>query len=264
MGRTDAEMSKNSLLCAGNIEHETPAHLTAVILAGGLGTRLRAVVEDRTKVMANVAGRPFLTYVLDQIVSAGIKRAVVCTGYLAESISEVLKDAYQGIELVYSHEPTLLGTAGALRQALSMIHTFPVLVFNGDSYINIDIERFLQFHFSKQSKLTLAIARKPCNGEFGLVEVGDDGVVKRFSEKMSMGKSEWVNAGIYVMEKPIFESIPEFRAVSLEREIIPKWVGQGLYGQEQQGELFDIGTPTSFMEAQSHFGEQSSRSLTYS
>ena len=136
------EMSENTWLYPENIEHRTPEHLTAVILAGGLGLRLRAVVQDRPKVMANVAGRPFLTYVLDQIVSAGIKRAVVCTGFLGDSISTVLNDDYQGLQLLYSHETTPLGTAGALRQALSMVQAFPVLVFNGDSYVNVDLGEF--------------------------------------------------------------------------------------------------------------------------
>jgi hypothetical protein len=108
-GITDVGTSENTSLCTENIEHRTPEHLTAVILAGGLGMHLRAVFQDRPKVMVNVAGRPFLTYVLDQIVHAGIKRAVVCTGYLADSISGVLNDNYQGFQLVYSQETTLLG-----------------------------------------------------------------------------------------------------------------------------------------------------------
>ena len=213
--------------------------------------------------MANVAGRPFLTYVLDQIVSAGIKQAVVCSGYLAGSISAVLRDEYKGLHLVYSQEIAPLGTAGALRQSLSLVHEFPVLVFNGDSYITIDLDRFVQFHYARQSPMTLALARKTCSGEFGLVELGDGGVVKRFSEKVSTGKSEWINAGIYIAEKHVIESIPEAGAISLEREVLPKWVGQGLHGYAQQRELFDIGTPVSLSEAQRNFGECPSQSLTY-
>ena len=258
------EMSENTWLYPENIEHRTPEHLTAVILAGGLGLRLRAVVQDRPKVMANVAGRPFLTYVLDQIVSAGIKQAVVCTGFLADSISTVLNDDYQGLQLLYSHETTPLGTAGALRQALSMVQAFPVLVFNGDSYVNVDLGEFVQFHCSSQSKMSLVLARKSSSDAFGLVEVEGHGVVKRFSEKVATGKSEWVNAGIYILEKQVLESIPESGAVSLEREILPKWVGQGLHGFAQQEKLFDIGTPSSLSEARCFFEENASRYLAYS
>lgn len=257
-------MREYTLVRSENIEQQTPSHLTAVILAGGLGTRLRPVVQDRPKVMANVAGRPFLTYVLDQIIRAGIKRAIVCTGYLADSISAVLSHDYQGLQLVYSHETTLLGTAGALRQALSLIKPFPVLVFNGDSYVNVDLERFVQFHYANQSTMTLALAKKQCSRAFGLVEIGEGNVVTRFSEKEATGKPEWVNAGIYILEKQVIESIPEAQAVSLEREILPKWVGRGLHGYAQQEDVFDIGTPSSLSEAQSIFGECASQSLTYS
>jgi len=257
-------MDGNTLVCSGNIEQLTPHQLTAVILAGGLGTRLRSVVQDRPKVLANVAGRPFLTYVLDQIVSAGIKRAVVCTGYLGNSISDVLNDDYKGLQLVYSHETTPLGTAGALRYALSLVQVFPVLVFNGDSYVNVDLDRFVKFHYAGKSTITLALAKKQCSGAFGLVELGEGGVVKRFSEKESTVKPEWVNAGIYSVEKQVFESIPEGQIVSFEQEILPKWVGRGLHGYAQKGELFDIGTPASLSEAQDVFGERTSKILTYS
>lgn len=257
-------MHKKALSYSRSPSQVSLADLTAIVLAGGLGTRLRGVIHDRSKVMANVAGRPFLTYVLDQIVRAGMKRAVICTGYLADSISEALNDDYQGLELVYSHETTPLGTAGALRQALSLVQPFPVLVFNGDSYTNVDLECLVQFHYVRQGRITLALAQKQCSGSFGLVELGEGGVVKRFSEKEATGKTEWVNAGIYILEKEVIESIPEDQVVSLEHEIIPKWVGQGLYGYAQQEDVFDIGTPSSLSEAQSIFGECASQSLTYS
>ncbi|MDH5426727.1 MAG: sugar phosphate nucleotidyltransferase [Nitrospirota bacterium] len=257
------EWSGAALLCARNIEQEFLRQPTCVILAGGLGTRLRPVVHDRQKVMANVAGRPFLTYILDQLVHAGITRAVVCSGYLGDSLSNVLKDEYQGLQLVYSHESTPLGTAGALKQAQPLVENFPVLVCNGDSYVDVDIDRFMAFHASRHSLMTLVLAKKQCSGAFGLVEV-ENGVVKRFSEKESTGRPEWVNAGMYLVEKQIIDSIPESRAVSLEREILPEWVGQGIYGYAQPGELVDIGTPSSWSEAQDVFGGRALKPLIYS
>ena len=255
-------LKENMGITIDTIEQGTLQSLTAVILAGGLGTRLRTVVHDRTKVMANVAGRPFLTYVLDKIVEAGIKRTVICTGFLADSISAVLKDDYRGLQIIYSHETSPLGTAGALRQALDQLKNFPTLVFNGDSYINVDLEAFVQFHGSHHSPFSLVLAKKSCSDAFGLVEVERDGVVARFSEKESTGKSEWVNAGIYLMEKPIFESIPEGKTISLEREIFPKWVGHGLHGYAQEETLFDIGTPSSLSEVQEIFRKNEASLLT--
>ncbi len=257
-------MSRNTLFYTDKYRRWTLAGCTAVILAGGLGMRLRSVVQDRSKVMANVAGRPFLTYVLDQIVNAGIKRAVVCTGFLGDSISSVLQNDYRGCQLLYSHEMTPLGTAGALRQALSKVRAFPVLVFNGDSYVDVNLQKFTEFHFSQQSKLSAALTKKSCSGAFGLVELDTQGEVTRFSEKESTGQSEWVNAGVYILEQQIFQSIPEMEVVSLEREILPAWVGRGLHGFTQQGELFDIGTPQSFSEAQSYFAECNSQSVACS
>ncbi len=258
------EMSGNTLCCIKNDQTPPLEGFTGVVLAGGLGSRLRSVVQDRSKVMANVAGRPFLTYVLDQIVNAGIKRAVLCTGFLGDSISTVLHDNYRGCQLLYSHEMTPLGTAGALRQAFSKLLDFPVLVFNGDSYVDVDLEKFTEFHFSRQSKLSMAVTRKSCSGAFGLVELDVQGKVERFSEKESTGKSEWVNAGVYILEQQIFQSISEMGVVSLERGILPEWVGQGLHGFAQQGELFDIGTPQSLSEAQSYFEKYASQALASS
>ncbi len=260
----NCEKDEDSVDCPGNTKLLIANQMTAIILAGGLGTRLRSVVNDRTKVMANVAGRPFVTYVLDQIIRTGIQRAVICTGYLAESISTVLKDDYQGLQIVYSHEATPLGTAGALRHAVSMVQAFPILVLNGDSYANVDLEAFFQFHDLRQSCASLALARKSCSQAFGLVEVDDQGVVTRFSEKESTGKSEWVNAGIYILEKQVFEAIPQARAVSLERDIFPQWVGHGLHGYAQDKELFDIGTPSSLSKAKNIFRERGSQLLTFS
>ena len=257
-------MRQNILGYSRNDEHQFVAQLTAVILAGGLGTRLRSVIPDQAKVMANVAGRPFLTYILDQIVRAGIKRAVICTGYLADSISTVLHDDYQGLQLVYSQETKPLGTAGALRNALPLIKTFPTLVLNGDSFVNVDLEQFVQFHFARRCPMTLTLAKKECSGAFGLVELGQDEEVKKFSEKEHTGKSAWVNAGMYLMDKQVIELIPKNQAVSLEQEILPKWVGRGLHGYPQEEELFDIGTPSSLSEAHSHFGEYGANVLTYS
>ncbi len=245
-------------------EHPSLKRLTAVVLAGGLGTRLRPVVEDRAKVMAIVAGRPFLTYVLDQIVRAGIKRVILCTGHLADSISSTLNHDYQGLQLMYSHEKTPLGTGGALKQVARFEDPFPMLVFNGDSFVNIHLEQLLEFHWTHRSAITLALATKQCSGSFGLVELGEGGVVKRFSEKEATGKSEWVNAGVYLLEQQVIESIPEGQYASFEREILPQWVGNGLYGYAQGEEVFDIGTPSSFSDAQRVFAKYDFPSLTYS
>ena len=234
-------------------ESSSGDNLTAVILAGGLGTRLRSVVPDRQKVMATVAGRPFLAYLLDQIAQFGIRQAVVCTGYRANDIPEYFQDEYKGIRLVYSQETQQMGTAGALRLALAFIHTFPALVFNGDSYVDVDIERLLNFHLLQQGVISMALAKKEARGRYGIVEMDHQGLITTFLEKASTHKPEWVNAGIYVMERQVLQSIPDHKAVSLERETFPTWVHKGLFGFAQQGALLDIGTPASLATADAYF-----------
>ena len=108
--------------------------VTAAILAGGLGTRLRSVVKDRPKVLAEIRGVPFLTYLLDQLAAAGVRDVVLCTGYMGEQVRSAFGDSYGGMCLSYSQESSPLGTAGALRLALPLFKSSSVLVMNGDSF----------------------------------------------------------------------------------------------------------------------------------
>src|SRR5687768_5619957 len=118
------------------------SHLTAVILAGGLGTRLRSVISDRPKVLARVLDRPFLTYLLDQLAAAGLNYVILCTGYLGEQVKAEFGTSYSSLRLAYSQEMVPLGTAGALQLALSLIPSETVLVLNGDSFCEVDLQRF--------------------------------------------------------------------------------------------------------------------------
>src|SRR5437870_1488543 len=118
----------------------------AVVLAGGMGTRLRSVVADRPKVLAPVAGRPFLTYLLDQIAGAGIERVVLSTGHLAEQFASVIGDHYRSIQIVYAHEERPLGTGGAIRFACGFTDADQILVMNGDSYCDTDLSAYIDWH----------------------------------------------------------------------------------------------------------------------
>ncbi|HMF48595.1 MAG TPA: sugar phosphate nucleotidyltransferase, partial [Candidatus Saccharimonadales bacterium] len=118
------------------------AKIQTIILAGGLGTRLSSIVEDRPKVMAMVHGQPFLAYLLNQLVTAGVGEVVISTGYLSEKIRDIFRDKYHSLRIIYSEESAPLGTAGALRLAWPLIHSDPVLVMNGDSYCDMPLEEF--------------------------------------------------------------------------------------------------------------------------
>lgn len=226
--------------------------VTAVILAGGSGTRLRSVISDRPKVLAEVKGRPFLRYLLDWLAAASVRSAVFCTGYMADHVREALGAKYGPMSLLYSDESTPLGTAGALRLALPMLDSDPVLVVNGDSFCGLDLKDFLKWHDRQRAIATLVSVWMADAGRYGQVNIKGDGCVLGFSEKGSCSKG-WINAGIYLLSRSLLQDIPEGTAVSLEREMFPMWVGRGLYGYRTNQPFLDIGTPESYAEAKRFF-----------
>ena len=226
------------------------ADATAAILAGGLGTRLRSVVTDRPKVMAEIRGRPFLAHVLDQLSGAGVREVVLCTGYLGEQVQSMFTDSYNNLRLLYSQESLPLGTAGALRLALPLFKSDPVLVMNGDSFLETDLRAFWAWHHAHRANVSLALVKMHDTRRYGRVHVDDEGAVVSFDEKRGKSTSGWINAGIYVIARPVLLTIPPNRAVSLEEEIFPVWIGRGLYGHCSKGRFLDIGTPESYSMAE--------------
>ncbi len=229
--------------------------VTAAILAGGLGTRLRSAVADRPKVLADVGGRPFLCNLLDQLAAAGLGRVTLCTGYLGEQLQTAFGDTYKGLKLNYSQETTPLGTGGCLRLALPLFRSEAVLVMNGDSYCGADLGAFGNWHGERGAKASLVLARVEDTGRFGRVELSADEAVRGFTEKGSRRGPGWINAGIYLMNTSLIQQIPAGRAVSLEREIFPAWIGDGLFGYRSPGRFIDIGTPESYQEAERFFSQ---------
>jgi D-glycero-alpha-D-manno-heptose 1-phosphate guanylyltransferase len=229
------------------------ADVDAVILAGGLGTRLRAVVADRPKVMAVINGRPFLNYLFDQLITAGIARVVLCTGYLSRQIQSCVGDSYRTLSIVHSVESVPLGTAGALRLASQMLLSNPALVMNGDSYCAVSLERFWLSHLSAKAAATLVLARLSNTERYGRVKLGAGDEVIGFEEKGGTQGQGLINAGIYLIHRSLIDEIPIDRAVSLEREVFPKWIGRSFYGFETDGKFLDIGTPESYASAPAFF-----------
>jgi D-glycero-alpha-D-manno-heptose 1-phosphate guanylyltransferase len=226
---------------------------TAVILAGGVGTRLRSMVPDRPKVLAQVRGRPFLTYLLDQLADFGIRRVVLCTGWMGDLVRSTLGDAYGEIRLTYSHEASPSGTAGALRLAFPLFDTYPLLVMNGDSICRADLQAFWMWHGARDAQGTLLLAQVSDVGRYGSVRMSEEDVVLGFEEKGETGPG-WINAGIYLLTRAFVEAIPAEGPVSLEHEVFPVWVGRGLFGYRSGAVQFlDIGTPASYARAAQFF-----------
>jgi len=231
--------------------------ITGAILAGGLGTRLRAVVSDRPKVLAMVRGKPFLAYLLDQLMDGGIREVVLLTGYRGEQIHDVFGRRYRSIRLEYSQEESPLGTAGAIRLALPKIATDTVLMMNGDSYCAADLGRFQAFHRQQGGDASLMLTHVPDTSRFGKVETAPDGRVLRFLEKQDAGGEGWINAGLYLLSRGLIEEIPAGQAVSIEREMFPAWSRAGrLFGHSGGGSFLDIGTPESYIAAEECFSRR--------
>ncbi len=230
-----------------------PLNVDALILAGGLGTRLNGILVDKPKVLAPVLGRPFITYLFDQLEQAGIRRIILCTGYKSDQIEQAFGLQYHSVELVYSPEKEALGTAGALRNACSLVKSDNCLAMNGDSYVNADVNAFMKWHFGSDFAGSLLLTRVPDAGRFGTVETDTQGKVTAFKEKQGLAVPGSINAGIYLFSRQLLESIPIDRAVSIEREIFPEWIGRGIGGYCVEGQFIDIGTPESLAAAESFF-----------
>ncbi len=228
--------------------------MSAAILAGGLGSRLWPVVADRPKVLAPVYGRPYITFLLDQLADASIEEVVLLTGFRAEQVRCALGETYAGMRLVYSQEPSPLGTAGAVRWALRRLFGTTVLLLNGDSYCDLDLAAFRNFHDERAAEISLVLASVPEASRFGTALVDHQGRVKRFQEKTDMPAGGWINAGIYLLERPLIEEIPVGRDLSLERDLFPAWVDfKQIYDFRCAGRFLDIGTPEAYAQVDSFF-----------
>ena len=233
------------------------ADISTAILAGGLGTRLRSVLPERPKVLALVHGCPFLTYLLDQLSAAGAGEVVFCIGYMADMVKKTLGDNYGTIRLTYSREDEPLGTGGALRQALPFFSSDPVLVMNGDSFMDADLPAYLSWFLNKEREASLVLAQVPDTGRFGQVTVDEKDRILGFEEKGAHQGPGWINAGIYLLQRKIIQSIPEGIPFSLERQLFPHLLPEHLHGFRSEGKFIDIGTPASYSQAERFFAARS-------
>lgn len=229
------------------------SEVTSVILAGGLGTRLRPVVSDRPKVLARVNNRPFLTFLLDQLIAAQAKKVILCTGFMADAVHTELGHHYKSLDIVYSAEPEPLGTAGALRLALPLINSDPVLIMNGDSFVKVDLTAYLEWFLKQDRQASLLLVKVPDTGRYGKVVVSDDGRITAFEEKVLDYRPGWINAGVYIMQKSLVASIPAATPYSLERQFFPGLAPKNIYGFCSNGKFIDIGTPDAYRRAREFF-----------
>ena len=247
-------------------------HCDALILCGGLGTRLRALIGAKQKTVAEVNGRPFLFFIIEDLVRQGVRRIVLSTGYQAADLKTALGSHDFGAEIIPSEEEEPLGTGGAIRFAIGKVESEPFFVLNGDSFCQLRYSELLAFHKEKSALLTMTVAARPDRTDYGTLWLAADGSVQGFTEKepvrtvsvdarentvfSSVGphiSAVYVNAGVYCFSRRIFAHMPAAKKFSLEYDLFPALCGRGLCGFVTKGKFIDIGTPSRFQEAQEFF-----------
>jgi D-glycero-alpha-D-manno-heptose 1-phosphate guanylyltransferase len=236
----------------------------AIILAGGLGTRLRSAVPDLPKCMAPVAGKPFLSYLIDYLTVQGVERFIFALGYKSETIEDLLRGKFAGSSTAGSSQPARgpqpryilsiekepLGTGGAIRLACEQAGEDTLLVLNGDTFFGIDTHELAGLHSQKQADCTLCLKPMENFDRYGVVETGPDGRVTRFLEKQFY-KEGLINGGVYALNVPRFLEQPLPAKFSFEKDWLePSYSDRLLYGLVQDGYFIDIGIPEDYERAQ--------------
>jgi mannose-1-phosphate guanylyltransferase len=225
--------------------------MQALVLAGGEGTRLRPLTRTTPKPVLPLAGRPFLSFMLDWLRRHGVDDVILSCGFLSDDVRSVLGDIYKGVRLRYVVEDEPLGTAGPVRLAYDEgLLEERLLILNGDLLTDMDLGAELEQHERTGARVTLALVAVEDTSSYGVVDTDPEGRVKAFLEKTEgEAPTNLVNAGAYVLERDVVELIPSGRAVSFERETFQELVGDGLYGWSSGGYWMDIGTADRYLEA---------------
>ncbi|MBD5134489.1 MAG: NTP transferase domain-containing protein [Lachnospiraceae bacterium] len=221
--------------------------MQALLLAGGLGTRLRSVVDDRPKPMAPVGDKPFLYYLVEQLKKNGITDVIFAVGYKGSMIEEYFGDGKEfGIKISYSYEKEQLGTAGAIKNAVKYINQEYFLVLNADTFYNLEYGSLLDIREQEDSKMVLVLREIEESSRYGVVTLNGSRITG-FNEKVQGSGKALINGGVYLMDKSLLDEIPESKC-SLENEMIPLWLNKGykLSAYINDGYFIDIGIPEDY------------------
>lgn len=221
--------------------------MKAVILAGGAGSRLKEVVSGIPKPMAEVAGKPFLEYLILTLRKYEITEIILSVGYKGDIIEEYFKTGSRfGLKISYSYEDEPLGTAGGLKKAVNLIEEESVLVLNGDSFLDADYRELMDFYRENNANAVLALTYMKDLSRYGSVDIDENMEIVNFCEKKA-GGSGLINSGVYVLNHRVLSGIGN-GYVSLEKEVFPQMIGKRLFGFEVKGFFVDIGIPKDYLE----------------
>jgi NDP-sugar pyrophosphorylase family protein len=227
------------------------AGIPALLLVGGMGTRLRSVLSSKPKPLAPLGEISFLELLILQLRAQGIRRMVMCTGFLADQIEEKFGNGSKwDVAIEYSRETESLGTAGAIKFAEPYVaKTSQFMVMNGDSFLELDLQQLIRFHMECGGVASIAVRRVADAARYGTVHVDEHLRVVRFSEKMGIREPGLINGGVYVFNRDVVYAIPDGPS-SLEKDVLPHLLKRGVFALEQNGMFIDIGTPEDYARAQ--------------
>lgn len=227
--------------------------MKALLIAGGLGTRMRPLTETRPKHLLPIANRPHIEHVLDLLERHGVRDVVLLTSYLADRFAGVVaRAADRGIDIEVAHETEPLGTGGALKNAQHLVGDETFVALNGDVLTDVDLTGLVDFHRERDADATILLKRVDDPSAFGVVPTDADGRVEGFIEKplRHEAATDLINAGVYVFEPSVLDEIPAGEVVSVEREVFPLLAEQRrLFAQPTDAYWMDIGTPQKYLRA---------------
>jgi len=230
--------------------------INAIILAGGLGSRLRSIVADVPKVLAPVNGRPFLDIVIDSLAKSGIvDRVVLAAGYMAEKIIDQYQNSYRfGLDIFVSIEEQLLGTGGAIRLAMELTDSQDILVLNGDSFVEIGYIALYRAHKKNNSQLTMVLKHVENASRYGTVILNGDKIVS-FQEKNNEIVAGFINAGVYLLNRDLFVHVAQNKIISMEKDLLPDMIKHNAYAFISNGRFIDIGLPDTYKIVEDYLKE---------
>jgi mannose-1-phosphate guanylyltransferase len=228
--------------------------MQAIVLVGGEGTRLRPLTETVPKPALTLVDRPFLAYMIEWLGSHGVSEVVLACGFLPDVLREALagEEERAHVTISYVTEPEPLGTAGAIRFAADQLGDRledRFLALNGDVLTDLDLSTLLRAHEERAATAMLGLYPVDDAAAYGLVRTGQEGEVLEFLEKTGERAPGEINAGMYVLERSVLDLIPPGEKVSIERDVFPRLVGEGLHGLGLDGYWMDIGTPERYLQA---------------
>jgi D-glycero-alpha-D-manno-heptose 1-phosphate guanylyltransferase len=218
----------------------------AIILAGGLGTRLQTVVNDVPKCMAPINGIPFINFVISYLKHEGIDRFIFSLGYKSEMVIEYVDDHFKGLDKIYVVENEQLGTGGAIKKACEVARSQEIVIVNGDTIFNISLQQLLNTHHTKNADCTIALTELHDCARYGKVEFDQTGIITGFHEKGNNTRG-YINGGIYILNKSRFLNKPLPEKFSFEKDYLEKYVAERIIANEVFYNYFvDIGVPEDY------------------